>query len=290
MIPKELHDKYFLDINNFEKVTLLNKGSFGKVYLVEKITDRNIKYAVKIIETAEYHMIRRELYIIQYKHPTLIHYIGFSDKDFDNNDNITLFMEIAKRRSLYDLLHSIELSLQNENYADYNDTTRMKILLGIAFGMKKIHEHGLLHMDLKPENILLNEDLEPLISDFGLSQKLPKDKSYVKGNRIGSCIYMSPEVYSEGKYSQKADVYSFGIMANYIVNEKIPYGLNETKKENLNQLMNDICFKNKRPTFRNDVNEDLKNIIELCWEHDPKKRPSFDDIFNRLLEILEKKK
>ena len=51
--------------------------------------------------------------------------------------------------------------------------TRYKVIEGIAFGLKYLHEEAtvpIIHLDLKPPNILLDENFVPKITDFGLSR------------------------------------------------------------------------------------------------------------------------
>ncbi|KAJ6249568.1 leucine-rich repeat protein soc-2 homolog-like protein [Anaeramoeba flamelloides] len=130
----------------------------------------------------------------------------------------------------------------------------------ILKGIEYLHEHGVLHRDLKPENILMDNELKPVICDFGISKdtlfltetsSLPSTGSEIKGTRG----YISPEVIDGKKSTTMSDMWSFGIMlyeAHF--NELPPKDLAKNKNFNTereNQLW-DLILKllNKEPKKR----------------------------------------
>ncbi|KAK8839917.1 hypothetical protein M9Y10_031631 [Tritrichomonas musculus] len=85
----------------------------------------------------------------------------------------------------------------------------------------------MIHRDIKIENIMLNSAFDAKVVDFGLARidecftgKDFVSTSLTKG--IGTLAYMSPEMASEEEYSNKTDVYSFGILLQYILIGKLP--------------------------------------------------------------------
>ncbi|KAG5001669.1 hypothetical protein AAZX31_08G274400 [Glycine max] len=100
---------------------------------------------------------------------------------------------------------------------------RQKIILGIAEGMAYLHEEShvrIIHRDIKLSNILLEEDFTPKIADFGLARLFPEDKSHISTAIAGTLGYMAPEYIVRGKLTEKADVYSFGVLVIEIVSGK----------------------------------------------------------------------
>ncbi|MCO5560136.1 hypothetical protein L7F22_013743 [Adiantum nelumboides] len=108
---------------------------------------------------------------------------------------------------------------------------RYKIAVGIAQGLEYLHNDTgigqVLHLDLKPSNILVDAEFEPRISDFGISRMLIKgadpgtisaSTSYLKGS-IG---YIAPEAAYTPMLSDRADVYSFGIILLELITAKKP--------------------------------------------------------------------
>ncbi|KAE8677734.1 putative LRR receptor-like serine/threonine-protein kinase [Hibiscus syriacus] len=98
--------------------------------------------------------------------------------------------------------------------------TRKKICIGIARGLAYLHEESrlkIVHRDIKATNVLLDKNLNPKISDFGLAKLHEEDNTHISTRIAGTYGYMAPEYAMHGRLTEKADVYSFGIVALEIV-------------------------------------------------------------------------
>ena len=159
---------YKINLKDYKILKELNRGGFGIVYKIRN-KNTNVVLAAKVILSGNSEkmqkMIDREINImIRVAHPTIIKFFGFSLEDFSENQNVTIIMDFAKRGSLSDILKLISRGLTPE---EYDITTRQIILIGVAYGMKHIHDQHAIHRDLKPDNILIDEYFHPHISDFG---------------------------------------------------------------------------------------------------------------------------
>lgn len=99
-------------------------------------------------------------------------------------------------------------------------STRQKICIGIARGLAYLHEESrlkIVHRDIKATNVLLDKDLNPKISDFGLAKLDEEENTHISTRIAGTYGYMAPEYAMRGYLTDKADVYSFGIVALEIV-------------------------------------------------------------------------
>lgn len=94
----------------------------------------------------------------------------------------------------------------------------------IFAAMKYLHSNNIVHRDLKPENILLQTtepDSELVIIDFGTSRVISDEQKMSK--TYGTIFYVAPEVI-EGKYDEKCDVWSAGVILFILISGFVPFG------------------------------------------------------------------
>lgn len=221
------YKKFIVDTKNYQVVRLIDKGGFG---LVNEVRDKRTgeKLAAKVIisdkdDFKNKQAINREILImIRCQHPTIINFRGFSIEELEEKTQVTIFMDLAEKNSLFNLIKKARSGTADHSY----DNTMIQIILvGIAGGMMHLHRHNIIHCDLKPANILLDSNYHPHLTDFGLSQIFKLDSKILnsKSTEFGTVIYMAPEVIESNIYNRKIDVYSFGIMIYEIITNSIPF-------------------------------------------------------------------
>jgi len=98
--------------------------------------------------------------------------------------------------------------------------TRYNICIGTARGLTYLHEEAstrIIHRDIKAANILLDDSLNPKIADFGLARLYDEEKTHISTRVAGTIGYLSPEYAMRGHLTEKADVFSFGVVALELV-------------------------------------------------------------------------
>ena len=97
---------------------------------------------------------------------------------------------------------------------------RLKWARQVISGLRDLHRMGFSHLDLKPENVLIDENGDARLTDHGLSKELG-ESTHTEHSAGGTRGYMAPEL-ATGRFSNKADMYSFMMMAFEMLKGALP--------------------------------------------------------------------
>jgi brassinosteroid insensitive 1-associated receptor kinase 1 len=103
----------------------------------------------------------------------------------------------------------------NESQPPLEWPMRKNIALGAARGLAYLHDHcdlKIIHRDVKAANILLDDEFEAVVGDFGLAKLMAYKDTHVTTAVRGTIGHIAPEYYSSGKFSEKTDVFGYGVM------------------------------------------------------------------------------
>ncbi|AES66492.2 LRR receptor-like kinase [Medicago truncatula] len=202
--------------NNFDISNKIGEGGFGPVF--KGCLPNETLIAVKQLSSKSKQGNREFLneigMISALQHPYLVKLYGCCVE----GDQLLLIYEYLENNSLARALFGSE-----EHQIKLDWSTRKKICVGIARGLAYLHEESRLkvvHRDIKATNVLLDANLDPKISDFGLAKLDEEDNTHISTRIAGTYGYMAPEYAMHGYLTDKADVYSFGIVALEIASGK----------------------------------------------------------------------
>lgn len=174
-----------------------------------------------------------------------------------------------------------------------NWETRSGIALGAARGITHLHSQGptISHGNIKSSNILLTNSFEARVSDFGLANLAGPTPT---PNRIDG--YRAPEVTDARKISQKADVYSFGVLLLELLTGRAPTHshLNDEGVDLPRWVQSVVkdewtseVFDLELLRYQN-IEEDMVQLLQLainCTAQYPDTRPSMAEVRNQIEEL-----
>lgn len=258
-----------IDYNEIEKIEVVGKGSFGVVW---KGMWRETYVAVKHIDSeAEKKAFAVEVrQLSRVSHPNIVKLYGACTQN-----PVCLVMEYAEGGSLYNVLHNAPLPIYSAGHA-------MSWALQCAKGVAYLHNmkpKALIHRDLKPPNLLLIMGGKVLkICDFGTAC----DKKTYMTNNKGSAAWMAPEVFEGSNYTEKCDVFSWGIILWEVLSRKKPF---DDIGGSAFRIMWAV-HTGERPPLINGCPKPIERLMTSCWDKDPANRPSMDDVVHIMNQLL----
>ena len=128
--------------------------------------------------------------------------------------------------------------------------------------------------------MLLGEDWSVKICDFGLSRYQEKFKVDNHG-KIGTPHWMAPEILRGEKYTEQADIYSFGVILWEMITGEIPF-MGRTHA----QITGLVGYYHETLKLAGHFNADLRKIANMCMAIDPERRPSFENVIDFITKKL----
>ncbi|KAK6932390.1 Gnk2-homologous domain [Dillenia turbinata] len=200
--------------NNFSVENKIGSGGFGMVFKGTLANGREI--AVKRLSRSSgqgMQEFRNELVLMaKLQHRNIVRLLGFC---LDGKERVLIYEFVPNKSLDYHLFDR-----ERQNQLDW--LTRFKIIKGIARGILYLHvgsQIRIIHRDLKPGNVLLDVDMNPRVSDFGMAKILEQTQGNTR-RVAGTYGYMSPEYAMHGKFSEKSDVFAFGVLILEIISGK----------------------------------------------------------------------
>jgi serine/threonine-protein kinase len=206
--------------------------------------------------------------LFRLNHPCIVRILGYSFPVSSTSAEIQ--MEYAENGSLDSVLKRVKTG-RSSNF--WSPTGIGIIICEIVFGMRCVHTNGFIHLDLKLSNILIDNLGRALIDDFGTSC-LEIDDSRLTTD-TGTVNYAAPEMFKASHSTNKADVFSLGLVLHEILigPAVFPYSRNDI------EVMGRILA-GDMPEIPAKCGQFMQNLISRGWSLNPEGHPSFDEILD----------
>ncbi|EDR27381.1 hypothetical protein, conserved [Entamoeba dispar SAW760] len=242
-------------VDDFEMLSLIGKGSFGKVMQVKEKSTGQI-YAMKILNKTHIidnneieHTMAEKNVLSKSKNPFLMqmHY------SFQTPDKLYFILDYVNGGELF-------AHLQREHRFSIERTRfyAAELLIGIKY----LHDAGIVYRDLKPENILLTDEGHVCITDFGLCKEGLTEKDQTN-TFCGTPEYLAPEILLGNGYGFAVDWWSYGTLIYEMLLGLPPFFDNDVQTMYQKIVSDDVRFpKNTPPAIREFISDLLQKDPE----------------------------
>lgn len=281
-----LHD---LTLNIFTDVSYVADGSNSNIYLArfddQQVIVKMIKQSVQSDPISCHEFDVEHGMLSRTNHPGIIKLLGAG-----NTPRRFIVLEYLAGGTLSEVLNKYHTKTHFTQRLFRQPTFTYAVMLEkakeIALAMQYLHAEfhsgaTIVHRDLKPDNLGFAFDGKLKLFDLGLAtcvkSRASMDDTYAMTGQTGSLRYMAPEVALNQPYTEKVDVYSFGILLWQIARDKVPFqGFDKYS------FYRDVVSEGERPKLSRSWPERFNVLIRSTWDADPAMRPSFAKIIEEL--------
>jgi serine/threonine protein kinase len=317
---------YRLPVDEIEVVRELAMGGFGVVSLATMRHDKRLVVVKRLKGNGNSEALRRfmgEIHLCaRLDHPKIVRFVGVA---WTTLLDLSLVLEFMPRGDLSGLLKHKQKpwasptkarrrsnSPNDERYHEYDSDSseegtsfswfdprskpRAKIDLALDVTEAVVYLHSfsapIIHRDLKSKNVLLSETFEAKLSDFGVSRERKgggldddSDVSTMTGG-MGTTAWIAPEVLQGERYSEKADLFSLGIVLAELDACGHPYNnVHSERKLTDAKIALLVSSDALKPSLSPDCPPGVRRLLLRCVSFDPRERPNAVELHYELRKL-----
>lgn len=268
-------DQWEIDRKSVQLLKRLGSGQFGEVW--EGLWNNTTSVAVKTLRPGSMDrkdFLREAQIMKNLRHPKLIQLYAVCTLE----DPIYIITELMRHGSLLEYLKS-------DGGSKIHLTQQFDMAAQVASGMAYLESQNYIHRDLAARNVLVGEHNIYKVADFGLARvfKVGNEDIYEATHDLKLPVkWSAPEAVQNSRFSIKSDVWSFGIL----LFEIITYGQTPYSGMTNTQVIQKLRLNYRLPQPSN-CPLALYNIMLECWNAEPKKRPTFEELYLKLEDYIE---
>jgi serine/threonine protein kinase len=203
---------------------VLGKGSFGEVYLVEKVSNHRY-YAMKVLSKTQimsqnlvkYALTERDVLSVTH-HPFIVR-LNYA---FQTNKKLFLILDYCPGGDLSEYIEKEKRYGALPTIPRFTEDRARIYLAEVLLALQDLHKRDIIYRDLKPDNVVLDEDGHALLTDFGLSKQGVMD-NVTAMSFCGSVAYLAPEMLKRSGHGKAVDWYLFGVLMYEMLVGQPPY-------------------------------------------------------------------
>ena len=300
-LPKNEEGPLKVFHSNIQEIHELGMGVFGKVILAETVglSAKDLRLSESDDDKSKSTLVAVKKLKSGASNATKVAFekeVKFMSRLTDRNvirilgvcyeDTPFIMMEYMEKGDLNQYLQKFKTLSTTDSEPQGQITTRSLVHMAtqIASAMKYLASHNYVHRDLATRNCLVGPKYLVKISDFGMSRSLYDSHYYrIHGHAVLPVRWMSVECFY-GKFSQKSDVWAFGVTMweIFTLAKEQPY--NDMSEK---QVVEDaLKGKNRKILARPYMCPlEVYKIMQKCWVHNSKQRATFEELFQLLTSI-----
>nr|AFK35308.1 unknown [Lotus japonicus] len=281
-----------LATKNFNDGNLIGQGKFGEVY--NGLLQDGVLVAIKKrFGTPSQEFVDEVRYLSSIQHRNIVTLIGYCQ---ENNLQFLIY-EYVPNGSVSSHLYGA--GQQSQEKLEFK--LRLSIAQGAAKGLAHIHSLSprLVHKDFKTANVLVDENFIAKVADAGLKHFLGRVDIVGSSSQVAADeIFLAPEVREFRRFSEKSDVYSYGVFLLELLSGKEATE-SPSPDSNLNlvewvlrnqdrHLMSKIIDRRLESSFTAEGMEAYILLVIRCLDLSSERRPAMSYVETELDRILEK--